>query len=64
MSSRQPVGAVYPVLGLLFATLGVLAIVNAFVPLSLATVGIVLASAFTVAGLIGMVVALCRPTRD
>lgn len=47
--------------GMLFATLGVVAIVNAYTPLSLTTVGIVFASAFMLAGLVGLVAALRRP---
>lgn len=61
MSNRHPASTIYLVLGLLFATLGVVAIVNAFVSLSLATVGIVFASAFTLAGLMGLIGALRRP---
>lgn len=55
MSDRHPASTIYLVLGLLFATLGVVGIVNAFVPVPLTAVGIVFASAFTVAGLIALV---------
>ncbi|HIW62605.1 MAG TPA: hypothetical protein H9881_09125 [Candidatus Stackebrandtia excrementipullorum] len=61
MNSRYSGGAAYVVWGMLFATLGVVAIVNAYTPLSLTTVGIVFASAFMLAGLVGLVAALRRP---
>jgi len=60
VSDRHPASTIYLVLGLLFATLGVIGIVNAFVPVPPTVVGIVFASAFTVAGLIALVGAFRR----
>lgn len=64
MKSRHPASTAALIMGLLFGTLGVTGVVNAYLPLSLSTVGIIFASAFTIAGLIGFIGALRRPASD
>ncbi|GAA4912121.1 hypothetical protein LX16_2441 [Stackebrandtia albiflava] len=61
MSDRHPASTAYLILGMLFATTGVVGIVNAFVPVSLAAAGIIFTSAFTLAGVIALFAALRRP---
>lgn len=59
--SRHPASTVSLITGLLFATLAVTGLVNSWVAMSLSTIGIIFASAFTLAGLIGVGAALRRP---
>ncbi|MGH8794695.1 MAG: hypothetical protein ACRDXX_18870 [Stackebrandtia sp.] len=58
--SRHPTSTVSLIIGLLFATLAVTGLVHSFVTLSLSTVGLIFAAAFTLAGLIGLTAALLR----
>lgn len=62
--SRHPAGTASLICGLLFATLAVTGLINSWVAMSLSTLGIIFASAFTLAGLIGVVAALRRPRAE
>lgn len=59
--TRHPASTVSLIAGLLFVTLAVVGLVNSWVEMSLPTIGIIFASAFTLAGLIGVIGALRRP---
>jgi hypothetical protein len=61
---RHPASTVSLISGLLFLTMAVTGLVNTYVPMSITTVALIFASAFTLAGLIAVVAALRRPRSD
>ncbi|HIV59389.1 MAG TPA: hypothetical protein H9902_15690 [Candidatus Stackebrandtia faecavium] len=62
MAKRQ-VSFVSLLTGLLCITLGVVGLVNSWVPMSWSTLGIIFASACTLGGLVGVVVSLSPKRR-